>query len=233
MQRVELENVFNCRAPCDAVGIDRTSLQVVLGSNKIMKERGRLCRARQLAAGGCNVEDRVHRARMPVSRGRPSAEGGGTSGTITRHSPSVVSLSYRMPARLYCGRVILVQTIVLSLESIQSRQSQLAEITQFLFQSDTYRSIDAGEAGPSPLFYKKDTHWNGVGPLYGALAIVDRLREIMPSIPRPKIDSYKITPFTTVVKPDGSILDEGTMLLLRRLPSSTSGWRGTAAGQQT
>ena len=39
------------------------SLQVVLGSNKIMKERGRLCRARQLAAGGCNVEDRVHRAR--------------------------------------------------------------------------------------------------------------------------------------------------------------------------
>ena len=57
-----------------------------------------------------------------------------------------------------------------------------------------------------------------LGPLYGALAIVDRLREIMPSIPRPKIDSYKITPFTTVVKPDGSILDEGTMLLLAPPP---------------
>jgi hypothetical protein len=74
---------------------------------------------------------------MSVSRGRPSAEGGGTSGSITSHSPSVVSLSYRMPARLYCGRVILVQTIVLSLESIQSEESQLAEITQFLFQSNT------------------------------------------------------------------------------------------------
>ena len=53
-------------------------------------------------------------------RGRPSAEGGGRSGSITSHSPSVVSLSYRMPSRLYCGRVILVQTIVLSFESIQS-----------------------------------------------------------------------------------------------------------------
>src|SRR5271169_7219442 len=74
---------------------------------------------------------------MSVSRGRPSAEGGGRSGSITNHSPSVVSLSYRMPSRLYCGRVILVQTIVLSFESIHPKESQLAEITQFLFQSDT------------------------------------------------------------------------------------------------
>src|SRR5271156_134783 len=74
---------------------------------------------------------------MSVSRGRPSAEGGGRSGSITNHSPSVVSLSYRTPSRLYCGRVILVQTIVLSFESIHPKESQLAEITQFLFQSDT------------------------------------------------------------------------------------------------
>src|SRR5271156_1774110 len=74
---------------------------------------------------------------MSVSRGRPRAEGGGRSGSITNHSPSVVSLSYRMPSRLYCGRVILVQTIVLSFESIHPKESQLAEITQFLFQSDT------------------------------------------------------------------------------------------------
>jgi hypothetical protein len=33
--------------------------------------------------------------------------------------------------------VILVQTIVLSFESIHPKESQLAEITQFLFQSDT------------------------------------------------------------------------------------------------
>src|ERR1035437_5698313 len=57
---------------------------------------------------------------MSVSRGRPRAEGGGKSGSITNHSASIVSLSYRKPSRLYWRRVISVQTIVLSFESIQS-----------------------------------------------------------------------------------------------------------------
>src|SRR5208282_4002121 len=57
---------------------------------------------------------------MSVSRGRPRAEGGGKSGSITNHSASIVSLSYRKPSRLHWRRVISVQTIVLSFESIQS-----------------------------------------------------------------------------------------------------------------
>jgi hypothetical protein len=44
----------------------------------------------------------------------------GDSDKVLYHYPSVVSLSYRMPSRLYCGRVILVRIIVLSFESIQS-----------------------------------------------------------------------------------------------------------------
>jgi ectoine hydroxylase-related dioxygenase (phytanoyl-CoA dioxygenase family) len=38
VQTVELENVFNCWVPCEPVGIDRPSLQVVLGSNNVMKQ---------------------------------------------------------------------------------------------------------------------------------------------------------------------------------------------------
>src|SRR5271154_3772543 len=60
---------------------------------------------------------------MSVARGRPSAEAGGRSDSITNHSASVVSLSYRRPLRLYCRRVILVHTIVLSLESSQIRRN--------------------------------------------------------------------------------------------------------------
>src|SRR3984893_16633188 len=60
---------------------------------------------------------------MSVARGRPRAEAGGRSGSITNHSASVGSLSYRRPLRLYCRRVISVQTIVLSLESLQIRRN--------------------------------------------------------------------------------------------------------------
>src|SRR6202049_2972221 len=60
---------------------------------------------------------------MSVARGRPRAEAGGRSGSIANHSSSVVSLSYRRPLRLYCRRVISVQTIVLSLESSQIRRN--------------------------------------------------------------------------------------------------------------
>src|SRR6202163_2062126 len=60
---------------------------------------------------------------MSVARGRPRAEAGGRSGSIANHSASVVSLSYRRPLRLYCRRVISVQTIVLSLESSQIRRN--------------------------------------------------------------------------------------------------------------
>src|SRR5271155_4010872 len=101
---------------------------------------------------------------MSVSRGRPSAEGGGRSGSITNHSPSVVSLSYRMPSRLYCGRVILVQTIVLSFESIHPKESQLAEITQFLFQSDTKCEHRAPCECDAPPFYEPFSQNQGLRP---------------------------------------------------------------------
>jgi len=39
VQTVELGDVFNCWVPCEQVGIDRASLQVVIGSNRIMKRR--------------------------------------------------------------------------------------------------------------------------------------------------------------------------------------------------
>lgn len=39
VQTAELGNVFNFWVPCDSVGVNRASLDVVLGSNKVMKQR--------------------------------------------------------------------------------------------------------------------------------------------------------------------------------------------------
>jgi hypothetical protein len=39
VQLLEFGNVFNCWAPCEPVGFNRASLQIVRGSSKIMKQR--------------------------------------------------------------------------------------------------------------------------------------------------------------------------------------------------
>jgi len=68
------------------------------------------------------------------ARGLREAEEAAPSQAI-RH-PSY-RFSYRMPSRLYCGRVILVQTIVLSFESIQSEgiTNWLKSLSFFLSQT--------------------------------------------------------------------------------------------------
>src|SRR5208282_1626493 len=87
---------------------------------------------------------------MSVSRGRPRAEGGGKSGSITNHSASIVSLSYRKPSRLHWRRVISVQTIVLSFESIQSEGNHnWLKSLSFFFGQTLSRGPEARRRAPS------------------------------------------------------------------------------------
>src|SRR5215207_4075476 len=45
-------------------------------------------------------------SRQDQRRGRPRVRGSGRSGSISAHSASVKSVSYRKPSRLYCRRVV-------------------------------------------------------------------------------------------------------------------------------
>src|SRR3979411_1210358 len=86
-------------------------------------------------------------ARSSVVRGRHVPAVSGISGSSNIHSASDV-LAKRRPSRRYCSRGILVQGIVISLESLQLRRNhnRLKSLTSFRpdFQNEVDLLIDAG-----------------------------------------------------------------------------------------
>ena len=52
------------------------------------------------------------------------------------------------------------------------------------------------------LYYKGDTHWNNLGALYAAVAIVNHLHQEVPSVPGASVSNYTVVPAQVTSSPD-------------------------------